>query len=192
MTMKRRRELIDHERNLRQVGMSGERDVRSIAPDGADVLVARIGIDFRRVLVAGVRPAERRMDDVRDAGDDLRDGRAARDEGSRRRDARRAPVGRNLVKASLELRLISREDAVDGLDGRADGKRRPLRFVTSRVAGKRAGQQAHLFAFDRIDGSAMPGRGISAERGVHEKRGIPLPCQSHRTAMVGGIARKGR
>ena len=187
-----RRELIDHERNLRQIRMAGERDARSVAPDGADILVARIGIDLRRVLVAGVRPAKRRMDHMRHAGDGLHDGRAARDEGLRRRNAGRAPVGCNLVKASLELRLISSEDAVDGLDGRADGKRRPLRFAASRVAGKRAGQQAHLLAVDCIDGSAMSGRDISAKRRVHEKRGISVPGQSHRTAMSGGIARKGR
>ena len=187
-----RRELIDDERDIRLVRMADERDARSIAPDGTDVLVDRIGIDFRSVLVARLRPAKRRMDDVRDACDDLRDGRATRDEGLRRRNAGRAPVGCNLVKASLELRLISSEDAVDGLDGRADGKRRSLRVVASRVAGKRAGQQAHLLAVDCIDGSTMSGRDISAKRRVHEKRGISVPGQSHRTAMSGGIARKGR
>ena len=185
-----RRELIDDERILREVRMAGERDARSVAPNGADVLVARIAEDLRRVLVAGVRPAERRMDHVRDAGNNLRDRRTVRGKDLGRIDIHRAPVGCNLIEFSLEL-AVSRKDAIDGIDRSADGKRRPL-AGTGRVVGECAGQQVHLLAVDCIDGTAIAGCGISAECRVDKKHGIAIPLQSHRTTMIGGITRKGR
>ena len=184
-------ELVYDERGLRLVRVAGEEHAPSVAPNRQDVVVARVVVDLGRVLVAGTRPAERRMDDMRDACHDLRNRQAIRCKHLGRRGVRRAPISRDLVGRALELGSIPSKDAVDRIYGRIDGKRRSLCGVAGLVAGKRAREEIHHFAVDRIDGAAMSRCRIAAECRIDEERGIAVPLQSQRAAMIGGIARKG-
>ena len=177
--------------------MADERDARSVASDGADVVVAWVVVDLRRVLVARARAAERRMDDVRDAGDGLRDRRAGRDEHLGRIDADRTPVERRRVRraGADRPRAAGRpfgEDAVHRSyrtgRGRRAGERQP---VIRLVARERAGNQAEQGAVAGADAAASPSRGIAAERRIDEERPHAVSEQPHRAAADGGgIARE--
>ena len=189
-----RLELVEDERDLRQVRVPGERDAPAVVPHGAHVLVGCVVVDFRRVLIARRQPAQRRMDHVRDARHDLRDRRALRGEDLGRIDVDRAPVDRKIVPLDLGRDRaaapgLGGEDAVDGPERNAEGERRA---VLRGVVGERAGQQVEALAANDVGGAAVAAAGIAAERRVDDERLRPIPRHSQGAAILGGIAREGR